>query len=486
MPTWTNNPATTSTHVRAVHINEVRGAVNSRRSAVGLATVTWTDDPSVMTTTHIRAVHFTELRSAIQDLWTHQGMGALPGWSAGSAPAPGTRQIKASDINDLRTWLDQYSAAAGTATGADPFQGVTSFSYDPTTYQPGVTGTAPSIVDDFWVADVVALRNPANDPFMLRTKVIADPNNNNQVSYPDYQTAFGRYTYQDFDNYAVLTSEFDPLVMVDGNKVTVNDQLTNGTNGYINDFSLRAEDFASNLKDSGLYSYFIWNEPNNSNSSDYIPQSNAINYVALLYQTYTRIGSRVPNGFLYMGGLLWPRSATVNSDAATTQVHDYLQAIYEQLQTLKNQGFIPSWYFPWDAVNVHIHHCGFTDQDMANLRQMIDGLKSAYGDPTPEVVVGEWGVTHDEAAQPGCLLSAYAAIRNHFDRMWYFQHPNIADPNANPPDLSCGATGDSFGLTEWGFTPPPPGSVNQHFKVTNHCPSWQDMKNAIANPNRPA
>jgi len=194
-------------------------------------------------------------------------MGALPGWSAGSAPAPGTRQIKASDINDLRTWLDQYSAAAGTATGADPFQGVTSFSYDPTTYQPGVTGTAPSIVDDFWVADVVALRNPANDPFMLRTKVIADPNNNNQVSYPDYQTAFGRYTYQDFDNYAVLTSEFDPLVMVDGNKVTVNDQLTNGTNGYINDFSLRAEDFASNLKDSGLYSYFIWNEPNNSNSS---------------------------------------------------------------------------------------------------------------------------------------------------------------------------------------------------------------------------
>jgi len=69
----------------------------------------WTDDP-VTTSTHIRAVHFTELRAAIQDLWTHAGQGTVPNWSAGSAPSP-SRQISARDINDLRTWVNQYDPA---------------------------------------------------------------------------------------------------------------------------------------------------------------------------------------------------------------------------------------------------------------------------------------------------------------------------------------------------------------------------------------
>ena len=61
---WTDNPATTSTHVRTVHINELRGIVNMYRTQCNLPAYSWTDDP-VATTTRIRAVHFTELRSAI-------------------------------------------------------------------------------------------------------------------------------------------------------------------------------------------------------------------------------------------------------------------------------------------------------------------------------------------------------------------------------------------------------------------------------------
>lgn len=104
---WTDNAATTSTRIRAVHINELRSAVDSLRTSppCNLGGYPWTDNP-VSTTTHIRAVHFTELRSAIQDVWNCHNMGALPNWSVGSAPST-SRQVSARDINDLRTWVDQ-------------------------------------------------------------------------------------------------------------------------------------------------------------------------------------------------------------------------------------------------------------------------------------------------------------------------------------------------------------------------------------------
>lgn len=107
---WTDNPATSTTHIRTVHINELRNAVDKDLTAVGLPTYAWTDNP-VTTTTHIRAVHFTEIRTAIQTLWTHAGQGTVPNWSVGSAPSP-SRQISARDMNDLRTWVDQYDPAS--------------------------------------------------------------------------------------------------------------------------------------------------------------------------------------------------------------------------------------------------------------------------------------------------------------------------------------------------------------------------------------
>src|SRR5581483_9909389 len=97
---WTNDPVTSNTHIRAVHINELRRAVETFCASAGIPRIQWTDDP-VTSNTHIRAVHFTELRSAIQTLRNYQGQGALPNWSAGSAPGP-SRQIRAVDMNDLR------------------------------------------------------------------------------------------------------------------------------------------------------------------------------------------------------------------------------------------------------------------------------------------------------------------------------------------------------------------------------------------------
>lgn len=106
MPTpWIDNPATSSTRIRAVHINELRDAVNCHYAAYG-SSVTWTDNP-VTSNVRIRAIHFTEIRNAIQTLWNQKTMGAIPSWTAGSAPSS-TRSIRASDINNLRGWLNSY------------------------------------------------------------------------------------------------------------------------------------------------------------------------------------------------------------------------------------------------------------------------------------------------------------------------------------------------------------------------------------------
>ena len=63
----------------------------------------------------MRAVHFVEIRNATQTLWTSRSMGALPNWSSGQAPGgpslgTAATPIRASDMNDLRRWFDQYEA----------------------------------------------------------------------------------------------------------------------------------------------------------------------------------------------------------------------------------------------------------------------------------------------------------------------------------------------------------------------------------------
>lgn len=105
MTSWTDNPVTSSTHVKAVHMNELRHAVNLLTLPIGLPPFIWTDDPAT-SATPIRAVHLTEIRAAVQTLWDYHHQGPLPSWSSGSGPASG-QHIRASDINDLRTWTDE-------------------------------------------------------------------------------------------------------------------------------------------------------------------------------------------------------------------------------------------------------------------------------------------------------------------------------------------------------------------------------------------
>ncbi len=112
MPTsWTDHPATSTTPAKALHINEVRAAINT---ALGF-TPNWTDGATVSNTIPIRAKHFTEIKDAIQTLWRDRGLGLIPNWTSGQEPDgpsivsthTGT-PIRASDINDVRRWFNYY------------------------------------------------------------------------------------------------------------------------------------------------------------------------------------------------------------------------------------------------------------------------------------------------------------------------------------------------------------------------------------------
>lgn len=101
---WTDDPVTTETPIRAIHVNEFRQAIDAQRRQHSLTPFQWTDDPVIAHYTLIRAIHLLELHQAIQDLWSASGRGPLPAWTCGSPPSP-ERVVFASDVNDLRRRL---------------------------------------------------------------------------------------------------------------------------------------------------------------------------------------------------------------------------------------------------------------------------------------------------------------------------------------------------------------------------------------------
>lgn len=126
---WTDPTLTTSSHIRATHINELRSVVSQNRKATGLQPYPWQDVPA-STRVHIRAAHFTDLHDAIQELWNRETMGDLPNWSYGSAPSgTGGRPISLRDTTDLRTWVQAYQDKTGVSYQPidpviGPFRGV--------------------------------------------------------------------------------------------------------------------------------------------------------------------------------------------------------------------------------------------------------------------------------------------------------------------------------------------------------------------------
>jgi hypothetical protein len=109
--TFTDDPATTVTTVREVHVTQLRQAVDAVRVASGLSAAAWTDPPPLAQIVNIKKVHIDQLRSNLD--------GAR---SALALPAPTytdptivqfSTQVRAAHIQELRQLVKGYRTVTG-------------------------------------------------------------------------------------------------------------------------------------------------------------------------------------------------------------------------------------------------------------------------------------------------------------------------------------------------------------------------------------
>ena len=99
--TFTNDPLTSQvTPVKAVHITELRQAIDTLRSRNGLGAFTYTDSALTVGVTQIKAVHVTELRTALNGVYDALGR-TRPTYTDATLTA-GQTVIKAAHITEVR------------------------------------------------------------------------------------------------------------------------------------------------------------------------------------------------------------------------------------------------------------------------------------------------------------------------------------------------------------------------------------------------
>src|SRR5437867_3556149 len=100
--TFTDDPLVAqTTPVKALHITEVRAAIDSARVARGLAAFAWTDPTLTAGSTLVKAVHLTELRIALNEAYQAASL-PLPTYTDSSVVG-GATVVKAVHLTELRT-----------------------------------------------------------------------------------------------------------------------------------------------------------------------------------------------------------------------------------------------------------------------------------------------------------------------------------------------------------------------------------------------
>ncbi|MDE2180272.1 MAG: hypothetical protein KGJ40_05405 [candidate division NC10 bacterium] len=90
-----------STRIKAVHVTELRSAINTLRAVNSLAAFTWTDPTLTVGSTLVKKVHLDELRTALGQVYQAAGQSA-PSYTDPTLTAGSTR-IKAVHVTELRT-----------------------------------------------------------------------------------------------------------------------------------------------------------------------------------------------------------------------------------------------------------------------------------------------------------------------------------------------------------------------------------------------
>jgi len=100
-PTFTDDPlVAATTRMKAVHITELRTAIDALRARYNLSAFAWTDATLSAGVTSVKAVHVTELRTALNAVYT-AATRALPTYTDPTLTV-GTTGIKAVHITELR------------------------------------------------------------------------------------------------------------------------------------------------------------------------------------------------------------------------------------------------------------------------------------------------------------------------------------------------------------------------------------------------
>jgi hypothetical protein len=84
-----------STVIKAVHVMELRAAVNAVRAAAGLGAFTFTDS----TPGTIKGIHLQELRTALSEARSAIGLSSV---TYANGIATGTTPVRATDVNEIR------------------------------------------------------------------------------------------------------------------------------------------------------------------------------------------------------------------------------------------------------------------------------------------------------------------------------------------------------------------------------------------------
>jgi hypothetical protein len=93
-----------STTVKAVHVAELRAAVNQLRAVNDLGSFGFADGSLVPTSTIIKGVHVGQLRTALCGAYTAAGL-PCPTYGTDPTITPGQTKIKAQHVIDLRTYV---------------------------------------------------------------------------------------------------------------------------------------------------------------------------------------------------------------------------------------------------------------------------------------------------------------------------------------------------------------------------------------------
>lgn len=379
-----NNSIMADSPMLAADVAQVRNFIDQDIAAAGLSPHPWSWN-NVVSGDPVLAVQFKEMKDAIQRLWDFKARGPLPMWSSGvepGGPSLGTpaSPIFASDLTDLRTWLNQYEDNHPPSD-----QGLDTLCFDP-------RHPNRPIITDAWAQDIkdLALEKP---PFVrANVKCRAD----NSIPPEDrelYKQAFNLYRGKGLRVFALFAAgEFEVIVPGDPDRDPKAPLDANFTNPYITAFSNKAADVSTYLyNNAGVEDYIIWNEPNVTAHPE--KQLDPEHFAALLYHCWQKM-TAVPR--VYMGGIMFGFGVDENA-------LNYLDGVYGALYNWGlGGGAYGAW--PWTGINAHIHRDRTPDSDVVTVFDRISEIKTKWGD-AGDTLVGEWGVTRQEETDPPTKLS---------------------------------------------------------------------------------